>query len=371
MAVPLPVVGGGAALMDAEILILGGGAAGSAAAIILARAGRSVLVLERERAAREKVCGEFLGADTAGHLARLGISPAALGGVALHRAQIAHGNRLADHPLPFTAWGLPRSTLDEALLAEAAQLGAAVLRGATAQGLMPEKRGWGVRLGDGRLLYAPLLVLATGKHDLRGQPRASGTGSVGLKLHLRLQAPPAGIVLFPLPGGYAGLQPSTHGRANLCVALSRGAAPGPARSAEALLAFVADASVHGTHLLRDAEPVTNRALAIAGIPYGFRHAAPADESGLYRVGDQLSVIHSLAGSGVAMALASGIGAGEAILAAQPAGAFHAQWRRRVSAPMRWAGTAAGVLAAMPGLSTQLAAQLPRGMAMIARHTRVA
>jgi hypothetical protein len=39
--------------------------------------------------------------------------------------------------------------------------------------------------------------------------------------------------------------------------------------------------------------------------------------------------------------------------------------------MRWAGTAAGVLAAMPGLSTQLAAQLPRGMAMIARHTRVA
>jgi hypothetical protein len=39
--------------------------------------------------------------------------------------------------------------------------------------------------------------------------------------------------------------------------------------------------------------------------------------------------------------------------------------------MRWAGAAAGVLASMPGLATQFAAQLPGGMAMIARNTRVA
>ncbi len=357
--------------MDAEILILGGGAAGAAAAITLARAGREVLIVERETEAREKVCGEFLGADAAGHLARLGLCPAALGGVALHRAQIACGDHFADHPLPFAAWGLPRSILDEALLAEATRCGATLLRGATVQALLHAEPGWAVRLADGRQLCAPLLVLATGKHDLRGWPRTAGGGAVGLKLHLRLAEQPAGIVLLPLAGGYAGLQPSTNGQANLCAAFSRGAAGAPARSAAALLDLAASASTHAAHLLRGAEATTARPLAVAGVPYGFRHAAAEDAAGLYRVGDQLSVIPSLAGGGVAMALASGIGAAEAILAAQPAAQFHAQWRRRVDAPMRWAGAAASLLGVLPGLSTRIAARLPAGLALVARRTRVA
>ena len=62
---------------DAEVLIAGGGPAGAAAAILLARAGRRVLLAERETAPREKVCGEFLGGvlvrttiDQRGHEAR-------------------------------------------------------------------------------------------------------------------------------------------------------------------------------------------------------------------------------------------------------------------------------------------------------------
>lgn len=357
--------------MDADILILGGGAAGAAAAITLARARRAVLVVEREAAAREKVCGEFLGADATAHLARLGLCPEALGGVAIGRAQVAHRDHLADHPLPFAAWGLPRSTLDEALLAQAVRAGAELRRGSAVQALVRDADGWAARLGDGRLLRAPLVVLATGKHDLRGQARAAGGGAVGLKLHLWLPVQPQGTVLLPLPGGYAGLQPSTGGRTNLCVALNRGAATGPAGNAAALLALVAGASAHGRHLLRDAEPCTERPLAIAGVPYGFRYAAARDDAGLYRVGDQLSVIHSLAGGGVAMALASGIAAAEAILSARPAAAFHALWRGRAAPPMRWAAVSVAALALMPGLATQVAAWLPGGLAMIARRTRLA
>ena len=44
----------------ADHLVIGGGLAGSMVALRLAAAGREVTLLERERTAHHKVCGEFL-----------------------------------------------------------------------------------------------------------------------------------------------------------------------------------------------------------------------------------------------------------------------------------------------------------------------
>ena len=71
-----------------DVAVIGAGPAGCAAAIMLARAGRDVVLLERQAAARESVCGEFLGADAATALAVLGLDPGGLGGVPLRRAQV-------------------------------------------------------------------------------------------------------------------------------------------------------------------------------------------------------------------------------------------------------------------------------------------
>jgi flavin-dependent dehydrogenase len=316
-----------------EIAILGAGPAGCAAAIMLARAGRDVLLLERTAAPREVVCGEFLGVDAAAALAVLGLDAAALGGVPLRRLRVAHGTRETAAVLPFAAWGLSRLRLDAALQAAA---GPALHRGVTVLGAAPEGAGWRIRTSAGEVA-ARQVILATGKHALRGFPRA-GAGWIGLKLHLDGVDPGDAVALLPFAGGYAGLQPTPGGGANLCAAVR--AVP------EDWLAAVAGGSALGARLLRDARPRWTRPLAVAGVPYGFR-LGPGGPPGLFRIGDQASVIPSFTGEGVALALHSGLAAAAAILAEQDAAGFHAAWRRRSAVPMHWAAAGAWALRAAP------------------------
>ncbi|WP_073133818.1 NAD(P)/FAD-dependent oxidoreductase [Muricoccus roseus] len=347
-----------------DALVVGGGPAGAAAAITLARGGACVTLVEREAGAREKVCGEFLGPDAARLLEGLGLSLPGLGAAPIEGAILASGPREACWSLPFRAWSLPRAVLDEALLGLAQGAGARVLRGRAVAGAAREGAAWSVRLSDGAALQAGALVLATGKHELRGHARPVPGGAIGLKLPLRLEEPLKDtVVLLPSAGGYAGLQPRAGGGANLCAALR--AAGAEARDPAALLARVAAGSARAAALLRGAEPLLPRPMAVARVPYGFRHRdAGAAEPGLYRIGDQFAVVPSLAGDGVAMALEGGAAAARAILAGQQAGAFHAALNRRFDRPMRWSGLVARGMEAAPGALALAAGAMP-GLARLA------
>src|SRR6056297_2682187 len=84
----------------AEVVVLGGGLAGAGAACVLAKAGREVLLLEREAAATHKICGEFLSAETHGYLRRLGLNLDALGGHPISHLRLVHGRKIVATALP-------------------------------------------------------------------------------------------------------------------------------------------------------------------------------------------------------------------------------------------------------------------------------
>ena len=94
--------------MKAEVVITGGGLAGSAAAIVLARAGRDVVLLERESQPQHKVCGEFLSQEALMYLRSLGADVGAMGAATIHSVRLARGTGRSAAVLPFGAMSLTR-----------------------------------------------------------------------------------------------------------------------------------------------------------------------------------------------------------------------------------------------------------------------
>ena len=360
----------------AAALIVGGGPAGSAAAIALARRDVATLLIERDAAPRDALCGGFLSWRTLATLERLGVDVATLGARPIGRVRILAGARAIEAALPGRAVGLSRLALDAALLAEAAKAGATIERGVAARTV----EGGQVRLDDDRLLAPQALFLATGKHELRGLARPKDAAGDDPALGLRFRLAPTPALMRALDGmielhlfdrGYAGLLLQEDGSANLCMAVHRSRLAAAGGRPEALLAALA-AEAPGLAARIGAAAAIGPAQAVAQVPYGWR--ARRGAAGLFRLGDQAAVIPSLAGEGVGIALASGMLAAENFATRGASGGD--RYQRRLAARLRLPFAVAGALrrsAERPGAAGPLLAigrSAPWLLDPLARLTRI-
>src|SRR2546429_1338415 len=131
-----------------DVVVVGAGPAGATTALLLARAGASVLLLDRGRFPRDKPCSEYLSPGTTPILARLG------GGIlgAVERAAhaklygmkvVAPGGaamcgRFVEGARPYS-FALPRTSFDTILLSAARRAGAHVCEATTVENLVWEK----------------------------------------------------------------------------------------------------------------------------------------------------------------------------------------------------------------------------------------
>ncbi|MGA2250005.1 NAD(P)/FAD-dependent oxidoreductase [Terracidiphilus sp.] len=361
-----------------ECLVIGGGLAGAMAAMRLAQAKREVLLIEKERAAQHKVCGEFLSPEAVAYLREAHVEPLRLGAVRLRRVRLAAGERVVEAVLPFEALSLSRKMLDEALLTKAEEAGCLTRRGAAVERLVQDEDGWRVELADGALVRAAKVFLATGKHDLRGwnrrrDPGAAQSDFVGFKLHWKLTPAAAEklcdtMELFLFRGGYGGISLIEDGAANLCLVV-RKAALHASGGWTGLMQEICT----GNNLLRErldgAESKWERPLSVGWIPYG--HLA-READGMWRLGDQAAVIPSFTGDGMAIALHSGALAAEMYLA----GASEVEYQRKLAGQLRRGmKLASAVAAAMVSpigqrVVSRVLPALPQAMRWIAAGTRI-
>ncbi|HEY0101076.1 MAG TPA: NAD(P)/FAD-dependent oxidoreductase [Pyrinomonadaceae bacterium] len=364
---------------DYDVIVVGGGPAGASAAVHLATRGARVLLVEREKFPRAKLCGEFISPECLPHFARLGVleEMSGAGGAQVGETLFfAQSGRRAGVP---SAWfgkeaagalGLSRAEMDERLLQRARAVGVEVLEEAQVTGLLfadaARRTVCGVRVESRRgmsELRAGVTIDATGRARAlarRVEPRVKVSGGatreakrggaasrrmplVAFKTHLENAGGAAGACeIYFYRGGYGGLSCVENELSNLCFIVAAQDVRARASDAARVMREIVMSNSRAAETLRGAR-VRSEWLAVGLESFGRREVVPAE--GLLMVGDAASFIDPFTGSGMLMALESGELAGEAVTSALPqlrAGAgfarlaedYRARYRERFAARLR-------------------------------------
>ena len=216
-----------------QIVILGGGLAGLISSIVLAREGRQVLLCEKKKYPRDKVCGACLNSNALATLERLKLTPLLdqLGAPMLKQVRIQCGPRTLSLPLP-SGRAVTRKELDLALANEATRCGVRILENVNAalDVLSSDQKLRRVRIQDSQqtsFTDAEIVLVAAGLGGVRefSQPwpaeiRPNSKIGIGLTLHtdshnIRQNT----IYLCVRENGYLGIVLAENHQVNLAAAI--------------------------------------------------------------------------------------------------------------------------------------------------------
>lgn len=301
---------------DSSPLIIGGGLSGASLGIHLAEAGSRPQILEKSAGPHHKVCGEVLQAETLDLLEECGINLKKYDVPYFYEARLFSRHQQLSMALPRPAAGLSRYVLDELLLVEALKRGAKVQRSCMVQRLQTPGQGLGAEFiavcGD-KTFSGKTLFLATGKMDLpHFRKRAGKEGeAIGFKIHLKLSSSQHShldgkVDLYFYPGGYAGLCHVEGGKSNLCFLLDKKFYRESGGHFPGAMKYLKQSNPALEQVLQGSELLWPKPLTVAKVPYGHLEFAEScisqDEyPELYLLGDQMGVIPSYTGTGMAIA----------------------------------------------------------------------
>lgn len=217
-----------------DVIVVGAGPAGAVAATVLARKGARVLVLDRERFPRHKLCGDTLNPGALGVLRRLGLAAAIEAqGIRIDGMLVTGdaGVRVEGrYPDGLHGRAIARSALDAALVSAAVAAGAAFEDGVAVHSPIVSESGTpavaGVVVGTGagrRELRAPITIAADGRHStlafalgLARHPPTPRRWAIGLHVQGMAGATPFGEMHIRR-GHYIGVAPLPDGLSNVCL----------------------------------------------------------------------------------------------------------------------------------------------------------
>ncbi len=299
-----------------DLIVIGGGPAGTSAAITAARSGARVLLLERGRFPRHKVCGEFVSAESLDLLAELLNSQyAALlhDAIRIPRARLYLDGRVLETTVDPPAASIARLDLDAALWQSAKSAGVEARLEITVQSIFPSSPGTGsFRILTGSEEFeARALVNASGRwSNLIGAPTKSVATRerwLGIKAHFGESSADASVDLYFFEGGYCGVQPvglrgsDSRPRVNACAMVRADVARTlPEVFAQHPALFQRSA---GWQLLSE---------AITTSPLIFSHPKP-EQNGVLMAGDAAGFVDPFVGDGISLALRSGSLAGQCLI----------------------------------------------------------
>jgi geranylgeranyl reductase family protein len=215
-----------------DVLIVGAGPAGAVAACVLARQGARVLVVDRARFPRDKLCGDTVNPGTLALLRRLGMADTLEArGLPIDGMVVTGEDGVAiegRYPGGLQGRALVRRDLDAALLESAMDAGAQFEPATTVRSAIVDARGaiTGVVVdahGASRTIGARVVIAADGRHSalafglgLAHHPRRPRRWAIGAYFEDVARVSSFGE-MHVRSGVYVGIAPARGGLANVCL----------------------------------------------------------------------------------------------------------------------------------------------------------
>jgi 2-polyprenyl-6-methoxyphenol hydroxylase-like FAD-dependent oxidoreductase len=310
-----------------DALIVGAGPAGSTAAILLARAGWSVGLIEKQGFPRRKVCGECVAGTNFPLLDALGIGDQidAAAGPPLRRVAVMQGRNTLVGDLPAFAharypWGraLGREVLDTLLLEQARAAGAQILQPWVARSLTGQAGDFSCLVramdsGSSALLRAPVAIAGQGSWETFPQTADSRRRRAGPSDLLAFKANFLGadladglLPIISFTGGYGGMVIGGGGVLTLACCIRadrlewlRSRAPGCAAGQVIEAMLIRECAGVAAALARARR--SGPWLAAGPLNPGIRVRSRGE---MFRIGNAAGEAHPIIGEGMSMAMQS-------------------------------------------------------------------
>jgi flavin-dependent dehydrogenase len=325
-----------------DLTIIGGGPAGTAAAITAARAGARVLLLEKGRFPRHKVCGEFVSSESLGLLRTLLDARYGLfldHALRIPQAHVYIDGRVLTAPVEPSAASIARLDLDAALWESAQQSGVegrpqTAALSVSGTGPFPVATAGGV--------FESRAVLNASGRWSNLNIASSGNGKppekwLGLKAHFAEADPHTSVDLYFFLGGYCGVQPvalrgeaADQGRINACAMVRADVA-----------STLPEVFAQHPALYERSRPWQPLSEPVSTSPLIFRDPRPVQDN-LLLAGDAAGFIDPFVGDGISLALRSGSLAARCLIPffrgrislAAAAGQYHREYEKQLAPVFR-------------------------------------
>jgi len=210
-----------------NVAVIGGGPGGCSAAIVVARKGARVLLLERTRFPRHKVCGEFVSSESLGLLQNLlakDFRHLLAGAPRICNSRVFLDGSMLEARIDPAAASIARFDLDAALWETCCVEGVETHAATVVKSI--EGNG-PFRITAGKEVFeAEVVIYASGRWSSFTSPEVRARNSkekwIGIKAHFYEGSAAPSTDLYFFDGGYCGVQPvsaAAHGsgtRINAC-----------------------------------------------------------------------------------------------------------------------------------------------------------
>ena len=301
-----------------DVVVIGAGVAGCTMAISLAKQGRSVLLIEKGRFGKDKLCGEFLSPESAALLQKIDCLQKVQSVAASIENATFTGPKggVLNISLGAKAWGISRRTLDVMLLQQALEQGVWAMERAEVLEIYRKRGRFQLTVksheADNFFIECGIVIGAYGRKsrldNSLGRPFVRRNYPfVGFKQHHTSQKEDVltnRVEIHTFPLGYCGMSRVEDKQINVCMLLhNKTLEQLPNRSWDNIVDYLSCMNPFLADRLNNLVALAEPMQAVSGVPFVKKQPF---QNGVFFIGDAAGVIAPLAGDGQAMALDSAV-----------------------------------------------------------------